>query len=322
MSTEPPAPAGSRLARAALLGGPLLGAGVGAGCHLALGLSAPACWTAAVTTLCAVWWVLEPISLAATALVPFAAFPLLRVLDYQQVAACYGHHLVLLMLAGSIVSTAMERSGAHHRVAVGMVRLVGGGEGRRLVLGFLVASAALSMWMSNVATTVMLLPVVLAVIQAARTSALALPLLLAVPYGASIGGSGTPIGTPPNLILLEQYQQGGHALTFTGWMGIGVPVVLLMLPVTWRWLVRRVPPAASVELPAPAPWRSEERRVLVIFALTALAWMTRAEPFGGWASALGVEGYAGDSTVAIAAAVALFVLPRGRGDGERLVDWE
>jgi sodium-dependent dicarboxylate transporter 2/3/5 len=309
--------------RIAFVGGPVLAAAAGLAAVYAAGLPEPAGWTAAVTVLCAVWWIFEPIPLAATALIPFAAFPLCRVLTHQEVATAYGHHLVLLMLAGSIVATAMEKSGAHRRVAISMVRLVGGGGPRRLVLGFLLAAAGLSMWMSNTATTVMLLPVALAVIQASRDDSIAIPLLLAVTYGSSIGGSGTPIGTPPNLILLSQYKQHtGIEPSFLDWMGWGMPVVVVMLPIAWLWLTRRLTTSMTLQLPKLGGWTSAERRVLVVFALTALAWMTRSEPFGGWSRLVGAEGYAGDSTVAIAAAVVLFVMPSGNTQDRRLLDWE
>jgi sodium-dependent dicarboxylate transporter 2/3/5 len=270
-----------------------------------------------------VWWVLEPIPLAATSLVPFGLLPLGGVLSHREVATAYGHHLVLLMLAGSMVSTAMERSDAHRRVAVGLVRAVGGHGGRRLVLGFLLASTALSMWMSNTATTVMLLPVAIAVLSTTGDDRLTVPLLLAVAYGASIGGSGTPIGTPPNLIFLDRYRDiTGTEMSFTAWMGYGVPVVLVMVPAAWLWLARGIGPTGRVELPELGRWRPEERRVLTVFGLMALAWITRAGPSGGWAGWLGVGEHAGDSTVAIVAALALFVLPRGNGTDDRLLDWE
>lgn len=307
---------------AALWGGPLVAAAVGLAVSSS-GVSTAAAWTAAVTVLCALWWVLEPIPLAATALVPFALLPLGGVLSHREVATAYGHHLVLLMLAGSIVSTAMERSEAHRRLALGMIRAVGGDGGRRLVLGFLLAAAGLSMWMSNTATTVMLLPVALAVLASSRDeAALAVPLLLAVTYGGAIGGSATLIGTPPNLILQEQLHGSARGeLTFTEWMGLALPVAVLMIPVTWLWLSRRLGPDGGVEVPRLGPWRAEERRVLVVFGLMALAWMTRAGPFGGWSGWLGVDGTVGDSTVALLAALVLFVLPRGTPDGARLLDW-
>ena len=128
-----------------LVAGPLVALTVGLVTRHVVGINSAAAATAAITTLCAIWWVFEPIALAATSLIPFATLPLFGVLDHREVATAYGHHLVLLMLAGSIVSTAMERSGAHRRLALAMIRSiggVGGRGGRRLVLGFLVALLA------------------------------------------------------------------------------------------------------------------------------------------------------------------------------------
>lgn len=309
--------------RVAFVAGPLLAAAVWIAITSLTNLGAPAAWTAAITTGCAVWWIFEPVPLPATSLIPFAALPLTGVLGHREVATAYGHHLVLLMLAGSIVASAMERSGAHRRVAIGMVRVIGGEGSRRLVLAFLVVSAGLSMWMSNTATTVMLLPVALAIVTASDAEDLGPPLLLAVAYGASIGGSATPVGTPPNLVFLGQVRaQTGSEPSFLEWMSWGVPVAVVMVPLAWLWLARGLEGTARVKLPVLGAWRPEERRVLLVFAATALAWVTRSEPGGGWASALGVEGYAGDSTVAIAAAVVLFVLPRGGGQEGRLLDWD
>jgi sodium-dependent dicarboxylate transporter 2/3/5 len=325
---SPDPPESKRRRRVALIAGPLAAALVGLASVGLAGLSSGAASTAAITTWCALWWVLEPIPLAATSLIPFALLPLAGVISHREVATAYGHHLVLLMLAGSIVSTAMERSEAHRRLALGMIRAVGGGGGRRLVLGFLLASAALSMWMSNTATTLMLLPVALAVLASARgeqaRAVLTLPLLLSVAYGGAIGGSATLIGTPPNLILQEQLRLStGEELSFTGWMAYATPVAAVMIPIAWLWLTRRFRGQMDeVELPQLGPWRVEERRVLLVFGLMALAWMTRSGPFGGWGGLLGVEAYAGDSTVALVAALVLFVLPRGGGGGERLLDWD
>ena len=268
--------------------------------------------------LCAVWWVFEPIPMPATALVPFVAFPLTGVLSHTEVARSYGHTLVLLMLGGAIISTAMEKSRAHRRVALGMVHLVGGTGGPRLVLGFLLASAALSMWISNTATAVMLLPVALAVLEyhGDQSRRLAMPLLLAVAYGASIGGSATPIGTPPNVIMMGQYEQAtGETITFVGWMRVGVPFVLVMLPIVWLWLTRGMTAMQGTALPKLGEWRPDERRVLMVFAVAAVAWCTRSAPFGGWGSLIGAAGTVGDSTVALTAVVALFLLPSGTPEG-------
>lgn len=310
--------------RGLLLVGPLASAFVWAALKLN-GLETPACWCAAVTVLCAIWWIFEVIPLAATALLPFAVFPLAGILTHREVAQAYGHTLILLMLTGSIIATAMEKSGAHRRVAIGMVRLVGGRGGRRLVLGFLLASAVLSMWISNTATVVMLLPVALAVLESAENrSKLAVPLLLAVAYGAAVGGSGTPVGTPPNLVMIDAFQKAtGKEIGFLDWMKIGLPGVILMLPIVWLWLTRGFDKKSEpFELPKLGDWQSDEKRVLIVFGLTALAWITRSAPFGGWSELIGAEGHAGDSTVALVAAIALFVLPSGRGDNTRLLDWQ
>ena len=315
---------GTRIRRLALALGPLLGASVG-GWLWSVGMAPEASWTATITTLCAAWWVLEPVPMPVTALIPFAAFPLTGVLDHREVAQSYGHTLVLLMLAGSMVGMALERSGAHRRFALGMVRAVGGRSAPRLVLGFLLASAVLSMWISNTATVVMLMPVVIAVLDYHKEEGtrLAIPLLLAIAYGGALGGTATPIGTPPNLILLSHYELAtGREISFAGWMRIGIPAVLVMLPIVWLWLARRIKDVSPATLPALGPWRRDERRVVAVFALVALAWVTRSDPFGGWGAALDVSDTAGDSTVALAAVVVMFLIPRGTAEGGALLDWE
>lgn len=286
------------------------------------GLPRAASLTAAVTALCAVWWVTEAIPIPATSIIPFAAFPLLGILPGKQVATAYGHDLILLLMGGFILSTAMERSGAHRRVALGMVRAVGRGSRKRLVLGFMLATAVCSMWISNTATVLMLLPVVLAVIQEDESNGqgtLAVPLLLGVAWSASIGGMGTPVGTPPNVILMGVYEEvTGQSISFLEWMGIGLPAVLILLPVAWLWVTRKMTPGPLPELPALGPWRSPERRVLAVFAITASAWVLRKAPAGGWAELLSVPD-ATDATVGLTAVVAMFLIPNG--EGERLLDW-
>jgi len=274
-----------------------------------------------VATLCVLWWIFEPIPIPVTSLLPLAILPLLGVLTPAEVGQAYGSPLILLLLGGFLLSKAMEHSGAHRRIALGMVNLVGVRSGRRLVLGFMTASAALSMWISNTATTLMLLPVVLAVLDAIDDrDAVAPPLLLGVAYAASVGGLGTPIGTPPNLIFMQVYQQTtGETISFTRWMSWAVPVVVLMVPAMAWVLTRNLHGALSVHLPEVGRWRTEERRVMLVFGLTALAWITRGEPFGGWSAWLGLPS-ANDASVALLAVVAMFILPDGKG--ERLLTWE
>ena len=274
-----------------------------------------------VAVLCVLWWVFEPVPIPVTSLLPLAVLPLLGVLTPAKVGQAYGSPLILLLLGGFLLSKAMEHSGAHRRIALGMVRLFGASSGRRLVLGFMAASAVLSMWISNTATTLMLLPVVLAVLDATEHKAeLSVPLLLGVAYAASVGGLGTPIGTPPNLIFMQVYEQAtGQSISFTQWMGWALPVVVLMVPAMAFVLTRNLRGAIAVELPEVGRWRTEERRVMIVFALTALAWITRGEPFGGWSSWLGLP-QANDASVALLAVVVMFLVPDGKG--QRLLTWE
>ncbi|MEZ7971785.1 MAG: SLC13 family permease [Pseudomonadales bacterium] len=285
-----------------------------------LGWPAPACWTAAVTVICAVWWIFEPIPIPVTSLIPLATLPIIGVLTPAQVGEAYGSPLVLLLMGGFILSTAMEKSGAHRRIALGMVNLFGGTSSRRLVFGFMAAAAVLSMWISNTATTLMLLPVALAVIERSDDDNLAIPLLLGIAYAASVGGIGTPIGTPPNLVFREIYWENtGIEIGFLTWMSWGVPVVLIFVPIIALWLTRRLNHQGHIDMPKVGAWQTEERRVFIVFALTALAWVTRSQPFGGWKTWLDVPG-ANDASVALLAVIAMFLIPNGKGS--RLLDWE
>lgn len=277
--------------------------------------------TAGVTTLCIAWWIFEPIPIPVTSLVPLALMPLFGVLTPAETAQAYGSPLILLLLGGFLLSRGMESSGAHRRLALAVVNVVGGHSPKRLVLGFMVTGALLSMWISNTATVLMLLPVALAVLSGIeQRDLLAPPMLLGLAWACSVGGIGTPIGTPPNLLFMQVYTETtGTELGFTQWMSWAVPVVLIVVPLAWLWLTRSLPGALPVELPAVGPWRSAEKRVLMVFALTALAWMTRAEPFGGWREWLSLP-TANDASVALLAVAVLFMLRDNRG--ERLITWQ
>ena len=250
-----------------------------------------------------------------------ALLPLLGVISPADVGAAYGSPLILLLMGGFLLSKGMESTGAHTRIALTVVRLVGANEPRRLILGFMLAAALLSMWISNTATVLMLLPVALAVIgSSSAPKALAPPLLLGLAWACSIGGLGTPIGTPPTLIFMQVYEETtGTAVSFSEWMTWGIPVVALMVPTIALFLARQVPNDLTVALPDIGEWRSAEKRVLVIFALTALAWMTRTEPFGGWREWLDMP-MANDAAVAFCAVIAMFV-SRDK-TGEPLISWE
>lgn len=274
-----------------------------------------------VAVLCIVWWIFEPIPIPVTSLLPLAILPLLGVLSPAEVGQAYGSPLILLLLGGFLLSKSMEHSGAHRRIAIGMVNIFGASSGRRLVMGFMAASAVLSMWISNTATTLMLLPVAMAILDGTdQRETLAVPLLLGIAYAASVGGIGTPIGTPPNLIFMQIYEQTtGNSISFTQWMGWAVPVVVILVPVMAVILTRKLHGPLSVELPVIGRWRIEEKRVMFVFGMTALAWITRSEPFGGWKTWLDIP-QANDASVALLAVVAIFLTPNGKGG--RLLDWK
>jgi sodium-dependent dicarboxylate transporter 2/3/5 len=283
------------------------------------GQPAEVCWTAGVTLLCAIWWVAETIPIPITAMLPLAVFPLVGVLTPNQVGQAYGNPLILLYVGGFMLSMGMEKSGAHRRLALGMVNLFGGG-GRGLVFGFMAAAATLSMWISNTATSLMLLPIAIATLENTKDERLKIALLLGVAFACNVGGIGTPVGTPPNLIFMQVYQETtGTALGFVDWMRWGIPVVIVFVPLIGIWLTRHLQAGEVLELPAVGAWRTEERRTLMVFGATAAAWITRNDPFGGWSTWLNLP-QANDASVALLAVVAMFLVPNGKG--ERLLDWE
>jgi len=302
--------------------GPLLATLAALICHW-VGYDEAKAIVAFVAVLCVVWWVFEPVPIPVTSLTPLAILPLTGVLTPAEVGQAYGSPLILLLLGGFLLSKAMEHSGAHRRIALGMVRLFGASSGRRLVMGFMAAAAVLSMWISNTATTLMLLPVALAILDATdEKERLAAPLLLGIAYAASVGGIGTPIGTPPNLIFMQVYEQStGQTVSFSQWMSWAVPVVVIMVPVMAWALTRSVTGSLVVDVPRVGAWQPQEKRVMWVFGLTALAWVTRSEPFGGWRVWLDLP-TANDASVALLAVVVMFLVPSGRGDGERLLTWE
>lgn len=280
--------------------------------------------TAGLTLLCALWWIFEPIPIPATSMIPLGVFPLVGILDGKQVALAYGDPLILLLMGGAMLSKAMEKSGAHRRLALYLVNLFGAYDQRRLVFGFMVAAAVLSMWVSNTATTLMLLPVAYAVLESADSDSaaqkLAVPLFLGIAYAASIGGLGTPIGSPPNVIFLKVYAEAtGSSIGFGQWMLWALPVVLIMIPLAGSWIIRNLNKGEPLLIPDVGAWRTEEIRVLTIFSLTALAWITLREPFGGWSHWFNVPS-ANYAAVALTSVVLMFVLPNGNGG--KLLDWQ
>jgi solute carrier family 13 (sodium-dependent dicarboxylate transporter), member 2/3/5 len=292
---------------------------------------------AAAIAWMAVWWVTEAAPLAVTSLLPLVLFPLMAVRGISDVAPNYAEHMVFLFFGGFVLALAVERSGLHRRLALSILHLVGSSP-RRLVWGFLLSTAVLSMWLSNTATTLMMLPIASGVVDRTPGGRPAMRIFLAVAFGASIGGLGTLIGTPPNLVLAgmaPRLVSGLPALTFGGWMLFGVPMVLLLLPVAGLLLARGLSSdesgahdALEAERVALGPMSTAERRSAVLFALTALAWITRAGmDFGsfsipGWSHLLPNPRLVSDAVPAIAAACIAAILPAGGGTKRALVTWE
>ncbi|MEQ9453444.1 MAG: SLC13 family permease [Phycisphaeraceae bacterium] len=312
----------------ALLLGPLAGLLVYALCAGSAGLSAEASVTAGVTMLCAVWWCTEAIPIPATALIPFAVFPFAGVLDHGQLAVAYGDKFVLLFMAGFMLSRAAERSGTHLQVAHGVMRLVGAGSPRRVVVGFMLATAFCSMWISNTATALIMLPVAMAVIERSsqEDEGFSVSLLLAIAYGASIGGMATLVGTPPNGVLAAVYETStDRTMDFLSWMTIGTPVSVLMLVACALVLCWNLRSDQDLRVDRPGYWTPGQWRVLLVLGLTAAGWITRSLPFGlgGWSVWLEMP-MAHDATVGLLAVVAMFLIPAGgeAGRGKKLLDWE
>lgn len=304
--------------------------------------------TAAVAAWMAVWWLSEAIDVYATALLPLVALPLLGARTMRETAAPYAHELIFLFLGGFLLALAMERWGLHRRIALVALRIVGS-RSTYMVAGFMAVTAVLSMWVSNTATAIMMLPVAISVIDlveghraaatpgasaAARPRNFALALLLGVAYAASIGGLATPIGTPPNLFLLSfARSELGVDISFARWMRFALPLVALLLPLTWLLLTRFLFPPELERIPGGSgmirrslaelgPMQPAERRVLTVFAAASALWITR--PFLVELEFAGARPAAGltDAGVAMLAALVLFVAPAGSRPPRFVLDWE
>lgn len=297
-------------------------------------LLAVVCWMA-------VWWVTEAAPLAATSMLPLVLFPLLDVRGVRDVAPNYANHMVFLFLGGFVLALAVERSGLHRRVALAILGAIGSSP-KRLVWGFLIATAVLSMWLSNTATTLMMLPIAGAVTRRVQMPDAARRVFLAVAYGASIGGIATLVGTPPNLVLAGMAPNlvpDIEPITFGGWMLFGVPFVLLFLPLVGLYLGRGLSSTAAAGADFEAERRElghltvRERRVAILFSLTAIAWVTRSGfdlgsvSIPGWSQLLTAWGWLDgpkvvtDAVPAIAAAILTTLVPAGGGERRPLLRW-
>ncbi|MFT5612423.1 MAG: sodium-dependent dicarboxylate transporter 2/3/5 [Arenicella sp.] len=279
----------------------------------------PAAITAAITLLTAWWWATEALPIPATSLIPFAAFPLFGVISHKEAAAGFGSHIILLLMGGFIMAKALEKTGAHERFAMLILRKVGSKSNKQLIFAFMLAAALLSMWVSNTATCLMLMPIALASLVQINNPKMVVPLILSIAYACSIGGIATLIGTPTNVIFAGVYEEAfGKEFGFLTWLKIGLPIVVLAIPVAWLWLTRNVSGLCEVTLPTKEAWTVDQKRVVGVFAFVVCLWIFRTEPFGGWTTMIGVTGI-GDSSVALLGAALMFIVRAKDGNG--LLDW-
>ncbi|WP_376695386.1 SLC13 family permease [Wenzhouxiangella sp. EGI_FJ10305] len=296
------------------------------------GMSEAAWHVAAVAALMVVWWISEALPIAATALLPIVLFPLLGVSDIAGATTPFANPLIYLFLGGFIIALGMEQSGLHRRIALTIIRRVGT-QPRAIIAGFMVAAAFLSMWVSNTATAMMMLPIALSVTRLvegeadpAHRSGFALALLLALAYACNIGGLGTLIGTPPNA-LLAAYLLDNHGLEigFGQWMLVGLPLVIIALPLVFVLLTRVIFRLQIGELPGGRELiRGElarlgrmdraEKQVAAIFVLTAALWVTRPL-LQTWLPGLS------DTGIAIFGALLLFVVPTDWREWRFVLSW-
>jgi sodium-dependent dicarboxylate transporter 2/3/5 len=286
-----------------------------------------------VTAWVAVWWITEAIPIAVTAMLPIVLFPLTGALSLSATTASFGHKYIFLYLGGFLLAIAIEKWNLHKRIALNIINLIGTNI-NTIILGFMIATAFMSMWISNTATSVMMLPIGMAVVsqfkkgddgETSDASFVGKALMLAIAYSASIGGFATLIGTPPNLVLAGVLEETyGVRITFMEWMKIGLPISILLLVICWVYLTRfaykfeqKEFPGGNVEIKSMlkklGKMSSEEKIVLVVFGATAILWMTRS-------FIEKVVPAIDDTIIAMIAGISLFVIPAR--NQSRIIDWK
>ncbi|MBE0637369.1 MAG: SLC13/DASS family transporter [Bacteroidales bacterium] len=304
--------------------------------------------TLAIALLMAVWWITEVVPLAVTSLIPVVLYPLLGIMSGKAVSLVYFNDVIFLFLGGFILALAMQRWNLHRRIALRILAITGMGPGR-ILLGFMLATAFLSMWISNTATTMMMVPILLSITNKMEETSCddsvkkySIGLLLGVAYSASIGGMATLVGTPPNPLfvsIFHIYFPEAPEISFSRWLMFALPIVLVIFMVAWLYIYLIYKPKSESltgldrqtlrgQLKEIGPMRFEEKVVLVNFIAVAVLWLFRADiDFGrliipGWSRLLPFSNYITDGTVAIFIAILLFVLPSKTDGSTRIMNWK
>lgn len=302
------------------------------------GLTLAGWGTACLLVWMAVWWSTEAIPIPATSLLPLVVLPLIDAGSPREVGGDYMNHIVVLLLGGFIIAMGIERWDLHKRIALNVVSRIGT-ESRSLIFGFMIATALLSMWISNTATTLMMVPIALSAAAAlgGGTRAFTAAILLGICYAASIGGVATPIGTPTNLIAINWLQlEAGASIGFPQWMAFGVPAAMLLVPAAWWSVTRGLPPTGKGDevrqdvrrqLAELGRTTTPEARAAAVFALIAFLWVMRllivsALDTAGWDLLSSYSGAQVDMMIAIFGAVLMFLVPAGAGEKRALLNWE
>ena len=282
-----------------------------------------------------VWWITEAIPIAVTSLLPLVLFPLTGIVDLSSTAASYGHKIIFLFIGGFILALAIEKWKLHKRIALYIIMVIGN-DISKIILGFMLATAFLSMWISNTATTVMMLPIGLSIItqlndnpntKKNENKLFGKALMLSIAFSASIGGVATLIGTPPNLIFASFIQESyGVEISFLQWMKFGLPISILLLFIAWLYLTKIAfkfnnkeftlgKQEIAIQLKNLGPIKLEEKLVLILFGLTIFCWITRSFLLNIYIPEID------DTIIAIASAILLFIIPSSK-KGQKLISWE